>query len=352
MRKLLVLILLTIMTLSALEVQPGELWRVRLEITEGEVSLNQEMDILIGPDSTFVTKGRAGVFEKHAKGLNLYGVRNFSSLLNGAVNRRIGADKMELSTERVFHPFDSTTSWICEFTKVSKKEGVAGTKDGICFGRGLEDLLILFGDSLFSYEKGVRRVMPIVSLGEDNIEVQYENGITKSKCIKLSEGDWNYYTTADFLKLIDSLAPVHESESAENMAKLFTLSLADTLLQPDDYNQTLLQFVYNDYGFLTGQAMNTLYYLLDFRFKDCTAELLVLIPEYAKKYGLTIETTPDRVPDMLVKKRIVLSEEDPARITKGLFLLYLQETVQPKSRQHRKIFKGLQRVIAQYPLED
>lgn len=352
MRKLLFLLLLMTMTLFALEVQPGELWRITLEVTEGEVTLNQEMDIMIGEGGTFVTPGRAGVYETQEKGITLYQVRNFSSFVNGKANKKVGADKMELSTERVFHPFDSTTSWICEFTKIAKKESLPGTKDGVCFGIGLDDLLFLYGDSLFTYNRDVRRVMPIVSFAEDNIEVQYENGTTKSKCIKLTGDNRNYRSTADFPKLVDSLAPIHESESAENMEKLYTVALPDSLMQPYDYYKTLLQFVYNDYGFLTEQSMRTLYYLMDFRFNDCTAELLALIPEYAKKHSLTIESTPDRVPDMLRKKRIVISEDDPARITKGLFLLYLRETIKPKSRQHRKIFKGLQTLVVHYPLED
>lgn len=351
MRKnIMIQIVVLAFTLLAVDIREGELWRITMEITEGEVTYDRELYALAGENNLLLMPDMLGVYECVDSGIIVKKYGTYAALVNGKQDRTVSSHRVALLTNRVVMPGDSTISWTTGFNRVMPGDtGALKEFRGVLLDTYRNSVKALFvADTLYSFEDGVCMKLSIVSKSGTQLEVRYENGEVLDECIDLQKVDGIFTTLDSVESLIDSLIPLHESASSAELLKIAAGDWDSTLFSEYDYVKLLQNFTYNNYGFLTVRAMRTLHFLLNARFESITHELMFFLGDYCENNRYSVEDIAERVDKRLRRKRIKLSKDDPDRVTKGLFLLYLDDTIKPMSGDERRLFSLLKRGISQY----
>lgn len=348
------MLLISFVGVWAIHMNEGDLWRITLEITEGEVTFDKELYALVGSGNTLLIPGMVGEYEEADSGIVLKKYGAHASLVDGKKDRTVSSQRMNLFTTRVFNAADSTTSWVTSFEKVPQKSQSA-LKDfrGVLLGGGnRRDMVLFVADTVYQYENEVCRKLVVKDMKDRKIELHYENGDTIDECIDLDKSEGFFAELTDLETLLDSLIPLHESETIASLGKLANINWDSTTFSEHDYAKVLQNYIYNNYGFLKPEAMRTLHFLLDVRFESVTHELLFLLEEYCQKQGYNVENVAEKVEKRLQKEGITLLKDDQDNVSKGLFLLYLEDSCKPRSREQRKVFTLLKDFIVHYTRDD
>lgn len=350
------LFLVSIGSSFAVEIKSGELWHLYFSVTEGEVSFDRELYALAAPGNLLIAPGMIGEYECNDSGIVLHRYRDFAVTFDGKASRKVLAESMKLYSDRVYREGDSTTSWVVRFEKVTMAETVKLTDLQGFITTGIRDsrLAILCGDTLYAHDRDVYIKHHIVSKSGNQIEIIYKNGSIEQKCIDLTNIDGSFFTTSDTGEFLKAVAPLRESAPMSELIKISKVDMEEVKkdtalgLTEMDYRGVLQNFIYNNYNLLDTTAMRALRLLVDYRFESCTYELMLELSKYCGKSGISIENAGDVIDKRMRRKRIKIDDDDPDRITKGLYLLYLKENVKPRGRDQKRLLGVLGQNVIHY----
>lgn len=349
-KRVLGFIVVAVVIAFAVDIREGELWRVTMEITEGEVTYDKELYALAGRDNLLLMPGMIGRYTAADSGIVLQKFGSYAGLVNGAVDRTVSAHSINLFSSRQYQADDSTTSWTAVFERVTLKSTspLRDFRGAILENHQSTDMVLFAADTVYDFTDGVCKKLLIVSKKNQKLEVRYENGELIKECIDLQKVDGEFAELDQIDPLIDKIVPLQNSVPANNLLEAKTLSIGDSLLSEYESVKLLQNFTYNNYGFLSVKTMRALYFLIEARFESITHELMFLLREYCQENRYTIENVASKVEKQIKRKGIALLEDDPDRITKGLFILYLREMNREDTEEQKQLRSLLETVVIHY----